>query len=307
MEPAQAIRILGEQIGKADALRDEGAYSPARERWINTCERALIGAVGDHNSTLQRFHAAQSVFTYPGQPDSERREQANDTLEQIVAIMESSIEELSWKLSETQRQILFPVGSQHDAFVEIRNVISKVKTEVLIVDSFVDGTLWALLKNVPHSASIRILTAHPKADFAVEGQAFKKQHGNRVEVRTTNDFHDRFIFVDAGGCWHLGASIKDAGAKVFLFSEIVDPKNEAAVRKNAEDTWNAGAVLNLTGVNSGTAYILRNKRRMTPPVISAFNYLAIKPACRTACTLESLAGRKADDSAKWTVPQLQIS
>jgi hypothetical protein len=112
----------------------------------------------------------------------------------------------------------FGAGSQHDAFVEIRNLITKVNSEVLIVDPYVDGTLWKLLKNVRAGAAIRILTAHPKPDFAIEGKAFAKQHGNLVEARTTADFHDRFIFVDAGACWHLGASIKDAGSKAFMLS-----------------------------------------------------------------------------------------
>jgi hypothetical protein len=83
------------------------------------------------------------------------------------------------------------------------------------------------------------LTAHPKPDFAIEGKAFAKQHGNSVEARTTADFHDRFIFVDAGACWHLGASIKDAGSKAFMFSEITDPRTVACVRQNTETTWNA--------------------------------------------------------------------
>jgi hypothetical protein len=34
-----------------------------------------------------------------------------------------------------------------------------------------------------------------------------------------------------------------AGAKAFLFPEIVDPKNVAAIRQNAEDTWNAATLL----------------------------------------------------------------
>lgn len=243
MEPLRAIGILRGQIAKADALRDEESYSPAREGWVNTCERALVAGLGDNNSTLQSFHAAQSVLTYAGQPDSERKEQANGVLDSIIAILESAITELEWQLPETQRQSFLPAGSYHDAYVEIRKVVAAVTSEVLIVDSYVDGSLWQLLTNVPAGAGIRILTAHPKPDFAAEGRAFAKQHGNRVEARKTPDFHDRFIFVDAGQCWHLGASIKDAGAKAFLFSEITDPKNFAAIRQNALDAWNAATVL----------------------------------------------------------------
>jgi hypothetical protein len=157
--------------------------------------------------------------------------------------LKAPVEQLGWQLPETPQHNFFGAGSQHDAFVEIGRVIATVTSGMLIVDSYVDGALWQLLKNVPTGAVIRILTAQPKPDFAAEGKAFTKQHGNRVEARTTKDFHDRFILVDAGACWHLGASIKDAGKQAFMFSEITDPKIAAFVRQTTEDTWNAATTL----------------------------------------------------------------
>jgi hypothetical protein len=102
-------------------------------------------------------------------------------------------------------QVLLPAGSSHDAYVEIRKIMQQVSTEVLIVDSYVDETLWQLLSNVPSTAKIRILTMRAKGDFVLEGSNFAKQHGQSVEVRTTATFHDRFIFVGGKSCWHLGA------------------------------------------------------------------------------------------------------
>ena len=36
-----------------------------------------------------------------------------------------------------------------------------------------------------------------------------------VEIRKTTNYHDRFIFLDKKRCFHLGASIKDAGKKAL--------------------------------------------------------------------------------------------
>jgi len=45
---------------------------------------------------------------------------------------------------------------------------------------------------------------------------------------------DKFVFIVvypvAGACWHLGASIKDAGKQALMFSEITDPKIAACAR-----------------------------------------------------------------------------
>jgi hypothetical protein len=242
MPPERAIRVLRQLIDESEALKMEDAYSNKRDLWKQKAHGVLVLAFGQPHHIFTDFDGFMEFSSLDDSPRI-RLERQNEYLGYRVTALQSAVEQLNLQLPETQHQTLFPAGSQHTAFVEIRNVIAKVKTEVLVVDAHVDGSLWKLLTNVAPGSSIRILTAYPKADFAVEGQAFKKQHGNPTEARTTKDFHDRFIFVDAGECWHLGASIRDAGAKVFLFSEIADSKNRQVIRQIAEDTWKMATVL----------------------------------------------------------------
>jgi sugar-specific transcriptional regulator TrmB len=128
-------------------------------------------------------------------------------------------------------------GSDHDAFVEIRKMVKAAKNELIVVDPYVDETLWQLLGNVDKSVHIKVLTNHMKSDFLVEGKKFAKQHGNKLEVRTTSSYHDRFVVVDAKQCWHLGASIKDAGAKACLISEIISSGVVSAVISDIVNAW----------------------------------------------------------------------
>ena len=65
---------------------------------------------------------------------------------------------------------------------------------------------------------VRILGEHLKGDFKLEAGKFAAQRGTLVEIRTTNSYHDRFIFLDGKRAFHLGASIKDAGNKAFHVS-----------------------------------------------------------------------------------------
>ncbi|WP_455126915.1 hypothetical protein [Pseudoramibacter alactolyticus] len=50
---------------------------------------------------------------------------------------------------------------------------------------------------------------------------FKAQYP-KLSVKTTTDFHDRFMIIDKAEVYHIGASIKDAGKKSFGITKIED-------------------------------------------------------------------------------------
>ena len=47
-------------------------------------------------------------------------------------------------------------------------------------------------------------------------------HYQKLEVKMTNAFHDRFMVLDDKTVYHIGASIKDAGKKCFGITLIQD-------------------------------------------------------------------------------------
>jgi len=92
----------------------------------------------------------------------------------------------------------------------LKKIVSNAATELLIVDPYTNRTLWTLVRNIPPSVKVRILTERMTADFLLAAKKFAARHGNWVEIRQTKKYHDRFIVLDGNTCWHLGASIKDA-------------------------------------------------------------------------------------------------
>jgi hypothetical protein len=142
-------------------------------------------------------------------------------------------------------QVYLPAGSQHDAYVELRKIVQLAKQDMLIVDPYVDETLWELLTNVHPTLKLRILTEQMKKDFRLEGRKFAAQHGNAIEIKTTSKYHDRFIVEDGQRCWHIGASIKDAGNKAFAFSELLGPELVKFVIADVENQWSAAATVTL--------------------------------------------------------------
>lgn len=56
-----------------------------------------------------------------------------------------------------------------------------------------------------------------------ESNTLKNQYG-KLEIKFTDEFHDRFLILDNKMLYHIGASIKDAGKKAFEISLNEDGK-----------------------------------------------------------------------------------
>jgi|CZLA01.1.fsa_nt_gi hypothetical protein len=238
MSPEQAIPLLEEVVGRGDEIKATERGLPEVKEWWQTAASLLEAAFGSDSQNLQAFKKAKNLNFYylPEAPDSEYQKMHVNAVEDSVAVLRSAVKQLRWKLKDPN-QLFLPAGSQHDAYVELRKIVQLTTSAILIVDNYVDHTLWQLLTNLPSTVRIRVLTDKMKGDFRLEAAKFVAQYGNAVEVRQTSTYHDRFIIEDAARCWHVGASIKDAGSKAFAFSEILQPAIENFIRNDVEASW----------------------------------------------------------------------
>ena len=135
----------------------------------------------------------------------------------------------------------FQKGSQHDAYRAIREIIGKAKSTVYILDNYVDSSLFSLLGTLRDSVTnVKMLTFKCPSDFDEEARRFQAQHSNiTLEVRRSKDFHDRFIILDGGECYHLGASIKDSGNRAFMISKVENKVIVQAFTTEANRAWNS--------------------------------------------------------------------
>lgn len=140
------------------------------------------------------------------------------------------------------REMLFPSGAVHDAYIKIREILAQSQKELRIIDPYIDESLFVMLKVLKNPIKISVLTGRnlPR-DFKIELRKFIEQYKvYEIEIRTTHDFHDRFIIVDQRDFYHLGASIKDAGKKVFMLHLIEDKSNTLALAKSLDESWGRG-------------------------------------------------------------------
>lgn len=243
LSPERAVPIFEDLGRQAAELQKEDRNSPKVTEWAETAESALIAALGNQHTLVQSFgREFHSGVYYQHDSPARLQQQFQEQLQGSVAVLQSAVKQLRWQLSDPN-QVFLPAGSQHDAYVEIRNIVQTTSTEVFIVDPYVDHTLWELLTNVPRAAKIRVLTEQMKGDFVIEAKKFAAQHGNSVEVRQTSQYHDRFIITDAKRCWHLGASIKDAGTKACAISEVLRAKILNFIKNDIETQWAVAKVV----------------------------------------------------------------
>ena len=78
-----------------------------------------------------------------------------------------------------------------------------------------------MLAKKNNNVEVVILTSDKSNIQQIDVQKFNKEYP-RLKVAKTNKFHDRFIIIDNGEMYHLGASIKDLGKKCFGINKIED-------------------------------------------------------------------------------------
>jgi len=136
------------------------------------------------------------------------------SLENDITNIKSHINNNSLKIKEG----IFFNGEIFDAYVFISNLIKSSKVSIVLIDNYIDESILTLLsKNV--NTSITIYTQTVSKQLKLDIEKYNKQYNN-LEVKTTKKYHDRFIIIDNKDVYHIGASLKDLGNKVFAFSKM---------------------------------------------------------------------------------------
>ena len=136
------------------------------------------------------------------------------SLENDVATIKSYIKNSSLGLT----QGIFYNGQIFDAYVFTSNLIKSAKKSIVLIDNYIDESILTLFsKN--QNIKIQIFTSTISKQLQLDINKYNQQYNN-LEVKITKKFHDRFIILDDNEVYHIGASLKDLGNKIFAFSKI---------------------------------------------------------------------------------------
>ena len=112
-------------------------------------------------------------------------------------------------------------GQIFDAHKFINQLVRSANRRIILIDNYVDDTVLTQLDNRKEGVEAIIYTHRITAAFQLDIDRHNRQYAP-IEVKVATKIHDRFMVID-DTLYHIGASIKDLGAKLFAFSKMEIP------------------------------------------------------------------------------------
>ena len=150
------------------------------------------------------------------------------SINQRLLDLEHTVAEHSRKIDFFVRTALPPVegifynGQIFDAYKFVTDLIRSAKHSLVLVDNYVDETTLLMLSKRNEGVSSTIYTSKIIKQLQLDLEKHNSQYPP-IQVRTYKDSHDRFLLIDETEFYHIGASIKDLGKKIFAFSKMNEP------------------------------------------------------------------------------------
>jgi len=204
-------------ISKMETVQREGKRMIVRE--IDFYSLDMIIAVGyrvnSKRATEFRIWATKILKNYllKGYAINQRFERIEEKLYDHDKKFEMFIQK-----SLPPIQGIFYKGQIFDAYNFVSKLIKSAKKSIILIDNYIDETILLLLsKRLPNVTAI-IYTKQISSQLQLDLTKHNTQY-EPVNIYETNNFHDRFLIID-GVVYHIGASLKDLGKKLFAFSKI---------------------------------------------------------------------------------------
>jgi hypothetical protein len=151
-----------------------------------------------------------------------------------------AIEELKLELELDGRNEIgtaYAPGDVYKFFADLKDVINSATANVLIIDPYFNGAAFdAYLASVSPEIQVFVLADKYSSDISAYIEKHKAQFASQIQLRRSNELHDRIIFVDNDSAWIMGGSIKDAGKKATYLIPLQSELSQAK-RQIYDEIW----------------------------------------------------------------------
>jgi hypothetical protein len=150
------------------------------------------------------------------------------------------------KLLEHQKQIdffirtelppkegIFYNGQIFDAYTFAADLVKMAKKAIVLIDNYLDESVLMLLAKRKKSVKASIYTAKISDILKLDLQKHNSQYP-AIFIEEKPNIHDRFLMID-NDLYHIGASLKDLGKKLFAFSKLEIPIDELLRNRNEQE------------------------------------------------------------------------
>jgi hypothetical protein len=206
-------------VRKIRTVREEGNRTVTRELTHYNLDMVIsIGyRVNSIRGTQFRIWANKVLKEYllKGYAINNRMNRIEDNVEQLTKKVNEI--DLQLKTNLPPGQGVFYDGQIFDAYAFINNLLRGAGKNVILVDNYIDDTVLTLFSKYPH-LNFTIITSKVSKQLQLDIDKYIKQYHN-LKVEISKKYHDRFLIIDKQ-TYHIGASLKDLGKKIFAFSKL---------------------------------------------------------------------------------------
>ena len=186
--------------------------------------------VNSKNATLFRRWASQVLKDYllKGHVINQRISNLEQRVDAKFLSYDMQLTRLNEKVDFFVRTSLPPVegiffdGQIFDAYAFATNLIKSAKNSLILIDNYIDENTLLMLSKRTTGVDATIYTQRITPQLQLDLTRHNNQYPP-INIRTYRQAHDRFLIIDPSDVYHIGASLKDLGKKLFAFSKMDIP------------------------------------------------------------------------------------
>ena len=138
-----------------------------------------------------------------------QQKQIDDLTDKVDFVINSSIK---------PKEVILFEGQIWDAYNFVTNLIKEAKERIILIDNYIDNTVLTQLDYRGNGIKAIVYTGKISPQLELDIEKHNQQYPV-IEVKKVKGVHDRFLIID-NQTYHLGASLKDLGKKLFAFIKM---------------------------------------------------------------------------------------
>ena len=127
---------------------------------------------------------------------------------------------------------IFFDGQIFDAYAFVSDLIRSAKRRIILIDNYIDDSVLLMFAKRDDGVTAGIVTRRVTETLSLDIERHNRQYPP-ITIRECDRYHDRFLIID-DTVYHLGASLKDLGKRLFAFNRMEMGTEEILIATDRE-------------------------------------------------------------------------
>ena len=116
---------------------------------------------------------------------------------------------------------VFYNGQIFDAYVFVADLIKSAKKSINLIDNYIDESVLLMLSKRDEKVKATVISRSIPKTLQLDIDKLNEQYPS-IEIQINDNYHDRFLIIDKD-VYHIGASLKDLGKRIFAVTKMETP------------------------------------------------------------------------------------